>query len=199
MSSEPPPPRGRGRDWPGRPHIRLGSVIGRDGARGYDPPRRNWCEGLTLRPLRQAWSARKHANRKMRSRCRCSRDSAIHTTSRSSLRSSSTHEPSDPPHRVITRFWGHDRRAFPLHTFRPQIREKQEKKRAGRTPSGPATGRLFKPSLARAEQVPRLVSGGRPRCRCALVLSWDSTDAQAGPPGINAEQGPTRQSRPLSV
>lgn len=37
----------------------------------------------------------------MRSRCRCSRWSAIHTSSRNWLRSSSTHEPSDPPHRVV--------------------------------------------------------------------------------------------------
>ena len=38
--------------------------------------------------------------RHMRSRCRWSRCPAIHTMSRSSLRSSSTHEPSDPPPRV---------------------------------------------------------------------------------------------------
>ena len=37
----------------------------------------------------------------MRSRCRCSMCPAIHTNSRSWLRSSSTHEPSDPPLRVI--------------------------------------------------------------------------------------------------
>lgn len=37
----------------------------------------------------------------MRSRCRCSMWSAIHTNSRNWLRSSSTHEPSDPPLRVI--------------------------------------------------------------------------------------------------
>ena len=37
----------------------------------------------------------------MRSRCRCSRYPAIHTNSRSWLRSSSTHEPSDPPLRVV--------------------------------------------------------------------------------------------------
>ena len=37
----------------------------------------------------------------MRSRCRCSMCPAIHTNSRSWLRSSSTHEPSDPPLRVV--------------------------------------------------------------------------------------------------
>ena len=37
----------------------------------------------------------------MRSRCRCSMCSAIHINSRSWLRSSSTHEPSDPPLKVV--------------------------------------------------------------------------------------------------
>lgn len=37
----------------------------------------------------------------MRSRCRCSMCPAIHINSRSWLRSSSTHEPSDPPLRVV--------------------------------------------------------------------------------------------------
>ena len=37
----------------------------------------------------------------VRSTCRCSVYPAIHTTTRSLLRSSSTHEPSDPPLRVV--------------------------------------------------------------------------------------------------
>lgn len=37
----------------------------------------------------------------MRSRSRCSKQSAIHIMSHSWLRSSSTHEPSDPPHKVV--------------------------------------------------------------------------------------------------
>jgi hypothetical protein len=41
----------------------------------------------------------------MRSRCRCSMSPAIHIKSRSWLRSSSTHEPSDPPLRVIFLFY----------------------------------------------------------------------------------------------
>ena len=41
-------------------------------------------------------------DRHMRSRCRCSMCPAIHTNSRSWLRSSSTHEPSDPPLRVVS-------------------------------------------------------------------------------------------------
>jgi hypothetical protein len=40
-------------------------------------------------------------DRNVRSRCRCSMCPAIHINSRSWLRSSSTHEPSDPPLRVI--------------------------------------------------------------------------------------------------
>lgn len=42
--------------------------------------------------------------RNVRSRCRCSMCPAIHINSRSWLRSSSTGEPSDPPHRVVFRF-----------------------------------------------------------------------------------------------
>ena len=40
-------------------------------------------------------------SRNVRSRCRCSMCPAIHINSRSWLRSSSTHEPSDPPPRVV--------------------------------------------------------------------------------------------------
>lgn len=40
-------------------------------------------------------------DRNVRSRCRCSMCPAIHINSRSWLRSSSTHEPSDPPLRVV--------------------------------------------------------------------------------------------------
>ena len=39
--------------------------------------------------------------RNMRSKCRCSMCPAIHINSRSWLRSSSTHEPSDPPLKVV--------------------------------------------------------------------------------------------------
>lgn len=41
----------------------------------------------------------------MRSRYRCSMCPAIHINSRSWLRSSSTHEPSDPPLRVVAIFF----------------------------------------------------------------------------------------------
>ena len=43
-------------------------------------------------------------SRNVRSRCRCSMCPAIHINSRSWLRSSSTHEPSDPPPRVVKIF-----------------------------------------------------------------------------------------------
>ena len=45
------------------------------------------------------WTRGRH----MRSRCRCSMCSAIHISSRSWLRSSSTHEPSDPPLKVVSK------------------------------------------------------------------------------------------------
>ena len=51
--------------------------------------------------LRQAWCRRGDRHRNMRSRSRCSMCPAIHINSRSWLRSSSTHEPSDPPLRVV--------------------------------------------------------------------------------------------------
>lgn len=43
--------------------------------------------------------------RNMRSKCRCSMCPAIHINSRSWLRSSSTHEPSDPPPKVVSFFF----------------------------------------------------------------------------------------------
>ena len=55
-------------------------------------------------------------SRNVRSRCRCSMCPAIHISSRSWLRSSSTHEPSDPPPKVVLSFLGDngtgDRSAF---------------------------------------------------------------------------------------
>jgi hypothetical protein len=64
-------------------------------------------------------------DRHMRSRCRCSMCPAIHTNSRSWLRSSSTHEPSDPPLRVVSvRTFGHAR---PGNTGRDQGREESRR------------------------------------------------------------------------
>lgn len=43
----------------------------------------------------------KFRGRNVRSRCRCSKQYAVHINSHSWLRSSSTHEPSDPPLKVV--------------------------------------------------------------------------------------------------
>lgn len=62
----------------------------------------------------------------MRSRCRCSMCSAIHINSRSWLRSSSTHEPSDPPLKVFMcyiRFKGlHEARRYSSRDQRARTR-----------------------------------------------------------------------------
>ena len=72
-------------------------------------------------------------SRNVRSRYRCSMCPAIHINSRSWLRSSSTHEPSDPPPRVVffhkfvaeSRRWQQKRRTSPDRTMlwpaRPKI------------------------------------------------------------------------------
>lgn len=65
--------------------------------------------------------------RNMRSRCRCSMCPAIHINSRSWLRSSSTHEPSDPPLRVVSHRQKQRR-------FRSRCREAQEAGERGRSP-----------------------------------------------------------------
>ena len=54
-------------------------------------------------------------SRNVRSRCRCSMCPAIHINSRSWLRSSSTHEPSDPPHRVVNRVFSSSLRTRVCH------------------------------------------------------------------------------------
>ena len=65
--------------------------------------------------------------RNVRSRCRCSMCPAIHINYRSWLRSSSTHEPSDPPFRVDS----HNFIYFFSHTFflkkEKNIQKKKEK------------------------------------------------------------------------
>lgn len=64
---------------------------------------------MTLSPtLGQARLRQESRSRNMRSRCRCSVCPAIHINSRSWLRSSSTHEPSDPPHRAVLVCSHHD-------------------------------------------------------------------------------------------
>ena len=76
---------------------------------GRESPERN-CKEQKLRRFKIAdpqtgvapgWTR----GRNMRSRYRCSMCSAIHINSRSWLRSSSTHEPSDPPLKVVFFFF----------------------------------------------------------------------------------------------
>lgn len=63
--------------------------------------RRRGDAGLLLADPRTGEAPAGGRGRNVRSRCRCSMCPAIHINSRSWLRSSSTHEPSDPPHRGV--------------------------------------------------------------------------------------------------
>lgn len=79
-------------------------------------------------------------SRNMRSRCRCSMCPAIHINSRSWLRSSSTHEPSDPPRRVISSpetlvSWSPRGRATTGRGFPPSVarRSRTSARRASRS------------------------------------------------------------------
>ena len=133
----------------------------------------------------------------MRSKCRCSMCPAIHINSRSWLRSSSTHEPSDPPPKVvIVSVWFSSRRE-PGPRSRPaealqggpggrllesallanrdcdgKVTGKQ--RRAGR-PSLRGPERLFKPSPGRASPV------GNESSRVGLV---QRSCAQLPPPDV---------------
>ena len=82
--------------------------------------------------------------RNMRSRCRCSMCPAIHINSRSWLRSSSTHEPSDPPLRVVS----HHRSS---NDFVPAT-ERRRKQERGRPESPPRTNSIAK-TVASKKQV----------------------------------------------
>ena len=59
-----------------------------------------------------------------RSRCRCSMCPAIHINSRSWLRSSSTHESSDPPHRVVLLHYSTGQLSSPQQGRRPASRDR---------------------------------------------------------------------------
>lgn len=97
--------------------------------------------------------------RNVRSRCRCSMCPAIHTNSRSWLRSSSTHEPSDPPLRVVF------------------CSEKQQLRRFVRATDGRATAET-NPGITQRRQ---LVSK-----KCVGATAWD---ASAAPLGVGASPG----------
>lgn len=107
------------------------------------------------------WTRGRH----MRSRCRCSMCSAIHINSRSWLRSSSTHEPSDPPLKVVRQVLHLPTSPhYPAGEVWPLSNSKQHVLRSvkGKNESGRAAGRhnreladLFKPrSLRMREELP---------------------------------------------
>lgn len=81
-------------------------------------------------------------SRNMRSRCRCSVCPAIHISSRSWLRSSSTHEPSDPPHRAVLTH--HERAPFGEHT-RMRFERADGRRRNTGDPPAPRSGRFHGP------------------------------------------------------
>ena len=105
------------------------------------------------------WTRGRH----VRSRCRCSLCSAIHINSRSWLRSSSTHEPSDPPLKVVNVF-------DLLQPVRRRLSFQKcgfcdEKKERFRCKGGRRVDALFNPSRpaeAGAREVPVRELPGRP-------------------------------------
>lgn len=156
------------RDAPMRPSKSVGRLQSADPQTGVAP-------GMTR-------------SRNVRSRCRCSMCPAIHINSRSWLRSSSTHEPSDPPHRVVYWFEAgilppaqHRRSPAARYLYRSsgskglsfeftQPCERNCVNGGGRRTRRP----LFKPSPSRprsvvapAQQVPRL-----------SVKAWDARSAR---------------------
>lgn len=61
-------------------------------------------DGLDFADPQTGVAKRRTLGCNVRSKCRCSMCPAIHINSRSWLRSSSTHEPSDPPPKVVSFF-----------------------------------------------------------------------------------------------
>ena len=104
---------------------------------------------------------RRTLGRNMRSKCRCSMCPAIHINSRSWLRSSSTHEPSDPPPKVVFHFafaFSGDLSVRPRQLVKRSAPSKlksnemewKEKQKAWAAPPIRTTG-LFKPSPGHRE------------------------------------------------
>ncbi|GFO27015.1 LOW QUALITY PROTEIN: hypothetical protein PoB_005352000 [Plakobranchus ocellatus] len=167
--------------------------------RPRDGPGRGWRSTKRARARRTAmvfvrrpsdgrgsgWTRSRHE----RSRCRWSLCSAIHINSRSWLRSSSMHEPSDPPLKVVTI-------VFFLHRFdRARPRQKVTKKffcfekgkeetsfrRAGEVESAP-----FEPSRPDPRQGARSTPG-RPPGRAGLIKP-----ASANPASRSSNRHPVR-------
>ena len=96
----------------------------------------------------------------MRSRCRCSMCSAIHINSRNWLRSSSTHEPSDPPLKVVFSF------ASYCYDFKSNQKD-CEVKRQKRPPTSDEGAAVFE--------------GGRRACDSLNLAGWSSRRGLEGP------------------
>ena len=128
-------------------------------------------------------------DRKVRSSRRCSMCPAIHITSRSWLRSSSTHEPSDPPLRVVQRFF-----VFCVLSSTLTVRERREHRKKNPTrgaearwrqaalslrprPGGQGGRFIARPQLA-ASPFPSPSRGCPPRCREAQSSAGAGTPSR---------------------
>jgi len=120
-------------------------------------------------------------DRHMRSRCRCSMCPAIHTNSRSWLRSSSTHEPSDPPLRVVSvTTFGHAR---PGNTGRDQGGEESHRADSHHPRFGIVNGIMEKRHVGADVRDGRAVSAdGRPAGRSVVLPRRQGKAAALGPP-----------------
>ena len=110
----------------------------------------------------------------MRSKCRCSMCPAIHINSRSWLRSSSTHEPSDPPPKVVFSFFLQFLRFPDKHDLREAAEPSQRftnvssfcvprrKKGKKKDTRGAASAGLFKPSPRRTVDDMEALSSASP-------------------------------------
>ena len=81
----------------------------------------------------------------MRSKCRCSMCPAIHINSRSWLRSSSTHEPSDPPPKVVSPLVLYSLRVGIPPFASSFLASKQESRSRGQAGSGQKNPQAQKP------------------------------------------------------
>ena len=101
-------------------------------------------------------------SRNVRSRYRCSMCPAIHINSRSWLRSSSTHEPSDPPPRVV----------YHIYSFSPRETSFAclGNVRAKATPASTRSNRFSLHSSSRGKKTQQ-PSGGRPLLRVCYLAT----------------------------
>ena len=104
----------------------------------------------------------------MRSRCQCSMCPAIHINSRSWLRSSSTHEPSDPPLRVVFSYnvVACDRE-FGRYSFSARLSERKNKRLdPGDNDRGSLNLTSMLSPLVRAQRRPTTDPGTRSEAAC---------------------------------